>query len=50
MDTTLLSMELNVSHMDQRLQQFFETNSMLDETIIEEDFNVSGSTPHKPAP
>jgi len=46
MDTALLNIGLNVSHIDQQLTQFFETNSMLDETM-EGNFNVSGSAPGK---
>lgn len=42
MDTTLMNLELSTVRMSKRLNQFFETNSMLDE-IEEGEFNVSGS-------
>ena len=45
MDTTLINVELDVTHMNTRLQQFFDTNSMLDE-IMKGDLSVSGSAPN----
>lgn len=45
MDSTLMNLELGAVRMDTRLQQFFETNSMLDE-VMEGDLSVSGSAPN----
>lgn len=44
MDTALMNLELSGAHLNNRLQQFFETNSMLDD-IIDGDLNASGSAP-----
>lgn len=44
MDTTLMNLELNTVRLSKHLQQFFETNSMLDE-IMKGDLSVSGSAP-----
>lgn len=44
MDSTLMNLELGTVRINNRLQQFFETNSMLDD-IGEEDLNGSGSAP-----
>ena len=41
-DTTLVAVEANSVRLGTRLQQFFDTDSMLDE-IMKEDSNVSGS-------
>ncbi|KKN06481.1 hypothetical protein LCGC14_1076730 [marine sediment metagenome] len=46
MDTALMNLELSTVRIGKRLQQFFETNSMLDEIEQGGDFNVSGSSPH----
>jgi len=43
-DTTLIGLSLDVSSTNTRLQQFFETNCMLDE-IVKGDLSVSGSAP-----
>ncbi len=43
-DTTLIDLALDVSSTNTRLQQFFETNCMLDE-IGEGDLSASGSAP-----
>jgi len=46
MDTTLINLELSVSRINKHLQQFFETNSMLDEVMKRDSFiDVSGSAP-----
>ena len=44
MDMTLMEVELGTVRLGTRLQQFFETNSMLDE-IMGGNLNVSGSAP-----
>jgi hypothetical protein len=42
-DITLSKLELATIHMDKRLQQFFDTNSILLDEITKGDFDVSGS-------
>ena len=44
MDMTLMEIGLDTVRLGTRLQQFFDTNSMLDE-IMEGNLNVSGSAP-----
>lgn len=42
MDSTMLNLELGFTRINKHLQQFFETNSMIDE-VMKGDFDVSGS-------
>ena len=43
MDSTLMNVELNTNRIGNRLHQFFEVNSILDEVVDDGSMDVSGS-------